>query len=148
MIRQRAGVRKRLSPTRKALEKQRQKAEWKKLVLEKKAEQTSKRQLEISPTSDTKKDAKKQKNEKDTASSKHAEHSDESDKEGDTTLEKLEDKTAKEQGIPELLSSESESDGQNEKNGQKDLNYKEIINKAKQKATAKTRTTQWVIYMD
>ena len=45
------------------MEKQRQKAEWRKQVQEKKAEQT----VKISPTSDTKKDAKKQKNEKDTA---------------------------------------------------------------------------------
>ena len=44
-----------------------------KQVQEKQAQQMAKRQLEISSTSDTKKDAKKQKNEKETASSESSE---------------------------------------------------------------------------
>ena len=54
-----------------------------------KAGQTAKTQLEISPTSNTKKDAKLQKSERNTGSAEDAENSEESYKEGDTTLEKM-----------------------------------------------------------
>ena len=117
-----------LSPTRKALVKQRQKTECKKQVQERKAD-TAKRQLEISPTSDSKKEAKKKKNEKE--KEVEVEDSEESDEEG----EKMEEETAAEQHVPELpgTDSGSESDEEKDKNGQK-ANYKEILDEAKQDA--------------
>ena len=74
---------------------------------EKKAEQRAKSQLEISPTSDTKKDAKNQKMKR-MQQAQNTKDSDKSDEEADTTLEKMEAETSKEQGIPELPTSDSE----------------------------------------
>ena len=79
---------------------------------ERKAELAGKRLLEISPTSNSKKDAKENKNKKQTTST--SENSEESGKGVDAMLEDKEVGTVNEQEILELSSSDSKSERRKE----------------------------------